>query len=71
MKKPFKLEFDDTGGYDAMSSAYIIYDADDKNVCKVDVEDYVDTSDWQVRHSENDEAKKVANIILEALNEKF
>ncbi len=68
MQKPFSMQFEEQGGYDAMTSAYTIYDAQHKVVCTVDVCDYItDTESWEGRHAECPEAEAIANQILEAL----
>lgn len=40
MKKPFKLVFEESGGYDCMSGAWKIIDADDNEVACIDQAQY-------------------------------
>lgn len=69
MKPPFRIEFDETGGYDCMSSAYVIYDLRNKTVCKIDVTDYTESNDWDTLHSECPEAAEIAERLLKGLNQ--
>lgn len=56
-------EFDETGGYDCMSSAYNIRDENGRVLVSVDVSDYVDSSGWEENHARNEEAERVAMLM--------
>jgi hypothetical protein len=70
-KPPFRVEFDSHGGYDGMSSAYIIRCKDElfDYIVRVDLKDFCDDDVPQRElRSENGDARAVAELICEMLN---
>ena len=63
---PFSVEFEEYGGYDCMSSAYFILNGNGKFMFKVDCADHGNEA---FGHGENEEAKAVAQFIVNAANE--
>jgi hypothetical protein len=64
---PWTYEFDEDGGYDCMSAAYIIADPEnDREIVRVDVSDFEPSGEWEANHAEHPEAKKVAALIAAA-----
>lgn len=69
----WRMEFDDYGGYDGITAAYIIFDGD-KEMCTVDVRDFlpVNWSDNEEQgHEENAEARAAAELIVRAVNKEL
>lgn len=66
---PFRVEFDEHGGYDCLSSSYDIVDKTGEKIICVDVDDVIPTgSNWEDQHSENEFARQLAEMICETLN---
>ena len=64
---PWTVEFDESGGYDCMSSAYKIKGASGRTLFVVDTADFnTDAKDWESRHTTNKDAENVANIACAA-----
>jgi hypothetical protein len=59
-----KLEFDEYGGYDCMSAAWVIRRDDASKLLTVDLTDFCQSDDISAK----DTAEKVACICLEALS---
>ena len=67
-KRPWRVEFDEYGGYDCMTSAYRVEDADGNYLFSVDVDEFVTEPGWDASHAENEEARRLAECIVAAIN---
>lgn len=62
----FSYKYDETGGYDSMTGAYIIYQGEQR-VCKIDMSDFGQEScDYSFKPPT--QAEEYAKIITAALN---
>lgn len=54
----WEVKFQELGGYDCMSDSYNIFDENDKEMCSIDCN----------REGEDKEAKRIAKLIVDAVN---
>lgn len=65
----YTYEFNDTGGYDCMTGAFIIHDAAGNTVCDVDLRYHgQDNCQWPAPEEALNAAEVVAKKIVDALN---
>jgi hypothetical protein len=68
MNQPWKVEFDEMGGYDCMSAAYEIITEDNQTVAVLDTEHYHTGESWDDSHQERSEARAAAEHIVRMHN---
>lgn len=72
----WRYEFDDHGGYDATSAAFVIYAPDGHRALEIDVQDHVTIDEvqaapngaWDLHHSRHPKAEALARAICARLN---
>ena len=79
--KPFKYEFSENGGYDAMSSAFLIKDSNDIELFNIDVasvwfwvgrpDEFPEDDTWEGRHRRDIRAEALAFRMVRGMNGLF
>ncbi len=72
----WRYEFDETGGYDCMSAAFIVYTPSNKMAFAIDVADFITHEEelaepdggWDLRRVADPRAEAMARLICARLN---